>query len=79
VKTALQFKVLGTGALRQRDMANIRCARRADFGFIEPDVLTYSAPIDAPDYMPAGSVGVEWCHDWRGVKIASQREVHRED
>jgi hypothetical protein len=66
---------LATGGLRQRDHADYRMQRNAQYGYII--TTQFSGPIDAPESMPAGSMTDTTCRNWRGRPILAQTEAFR--
>jgi hypothetical protein len=64
-----QYQGLASGGLRSRDYANL--GMRAGFS----GAADYC--IDAPSYMPAGSVENINTVNWRGRPIIAQREIMR--
>lgn len=58
-----------TGGCTYRDLAAMRCAK-ADLVGIDP--------LDAPDYLPAGSCNSADYHDWTGDFLVGQTSILRE-
>ena len=75
MKTHANFQGLTTGGRRQRDMADYRMQRDQPHGYVAD--TRFSGPIDAPEYMPAGSVTDTTCRTWIGHPIIAQTEVNR--
>lgn len=74
MKTAVLFQHYRTGNREARDYCAIQCRN-------DPQLVQfYDAvqPLDAPDYLPAGSCTSTDYTNWRGRPIASQSKVSRE-
>lgn len=65
-----------TGGVSQRDMAWMLCYHARGTDESGPGLVA-GGPIDAPVYVPAGSVNCLEYHDWNGNPLAAQSLVWR--